>query len=245
MIKTLAFHPVDIRQFLPRERPPVAVRTAIAKLPIMKFDKLEHVGSPDEHKPNSSLEGCLLSVSLHPEEWMVIARSLKGTTWALSLYKEKLRLIDFHGIKARARKNATRPSGESLLQLALQHGLVCKTKGYHISWYDDEAEDTRYIAITDREEAELEAQEEGRTMKVVDIHIATPKLEAYWMARHHESMGSQEADMAALAYLAEWCNFHHGIWWEDTYDPHNLSCPRGGLFQSTLHNLTITLTNGL
>ena len=222
------FRPFDTRALLPRQMPDASVRALVASLPVITFKQLTHKGNPSRHKPEcNSYEGCLLSVSEHPDEWDEIVRGLKGKVWNVRLPDSPLRLIAMRRIPGKVR--------EALRKVGITLGLIRETQGYKISWWDDEDEATRYITTCDKEEADAEMGEEGRTLTRHTLYLATPKLARYWGLRHGKgSLGDQDASEALLAYLVEWNGTHHGLWWQDAYAPARLACPRGALFQSVV-----------
>ena len=228
------FKPFDTKSLLPAEKPSAEVQVIVAALPVVSFEELMHRGEPSDHKPASdSHEGCLLSVSEHPDEWQQIARTLKGDDYVIQLPGGPLRLVDMHKIRPKTRT--------ALRKLGIALGLVQKTKGYKISWWDDEAEDTYFYTTCEKSEADAEAGEEGRTVTSQMVYLTTPKLATYWGLRHGvTAISSHDTLCALISYLAEWSGSHHGLWWQDTYDPASLSCPRGGLFQSVLSGIEIT-----
>jgi hypothetical protein len=231
------FQSFKILDWLPTKTPPNEVIDFIASLPTRTFNTLLHRGDPKKHKPNSdSHEGCLLSVSEDPDAWGGIARCLKGESWQLSLPNSPLILVDCHRLKVRSKKA---PSWAKLRQLAVALELVRPITGYRVSWYDDECDDTRFFEFTNKAEAVKELDED-RILKTVQLYVALPTLAAYWTLRHKQKIETHDTNDAALAYLGEWCSLHHGLWWNDLYDPSQLSCPRGGIFQSVVSKLEIT-----
>jgi hypothetical protein len=225
----VSFKPFDTRAFLPQEAPSAVILAILRELPVLTFDELSHKGDPATHEPEcGSLEGCLLSLSEHPDDWDEIARTLKGSIWTVRLPDEPLRLIDVLRI--------SRKSRSALRRAALELGLIRKVFGYKVSWWDDESECTRYYTTCVKSEADFELElEEGRTVSRTVVYLAKSRLGSYWGIRHStRDFASDDVQCATISYFAEWASLHHGLWWQDDYDPADLSCPRGGIFQSLL-----------
>jgi 8-oxo-dGTP pyrophosphatase MutT (NUDIX family)/GNAT superfamily N-acetyltransferase len=191
------------------------------------FKKLWHVGdmNPKSKQPGS-LEGSGLSVSVHPEDWMNIAE-IGGDTWELT--KPSNRFLNFHRL--------SKPQRKQLAAWGIQNGYLTEVaNAYRWVYWDSEAEEERYMEFPTQEEAEAEMEGMGEGGKVVPVksiaYAGTDKLKQ----RTNNPSGDQTAvafDLLVTVYAEEQLDCD-GVWWEDTYDPANLSAPRGVIFPSKL-----------
>jgi 8-oxo-dGTP pyrophosphatase MutT (NUDIX family)/GNAT superfamily N-acetyltransferase len=191
------------------------------------FKKLWHVGDMNvKSKQPGSLEGSGLSVSIHPEDWMDIAE-IGGDTWELT--KPSNRFLNFHRL--------SKPQRKQLAAWGIQNGYLTEVaNAYRWVYWDSEAEEERYIEFPTQEEAEAEMEGMGEGGKVVPVksiaYAGTDKLKQ----RTNNPSGDQTAvafDLLVTVYAEEQLDCD-GVWWEDTYDPANLSAPRGVIFPSKL-----------
>jgi hypothetical protein len=205
-------------------------------LPRTSFPKLYHVGTMDPTQKNAayeSLEGDGLSVSLHPDEWREIAELGNSPTWALT--KAGNQFLDFHSLSDDQRSQ--------IRQWGIAEGWLEPAKLWEISYYDDECEDRRLFVFDNEDEARGELDEKQEwgpetepQMIEKDGAVATAKLsERVAMKRIDPSLAEE---LTAVVFAEDIAGLD-GVWWEDTYDPSGLSCPRGVISVATLPSFRV------
>ena len=216
-------------------------------LPLIQIDDVFHVGSLEHNKKarqaKGSLEAFCLSVSLHPEDWTSIARIGGNPVWQMSRLGSLW--LDVLSLDASTRKEIT--------AWAVDKGFVEPATHWR-SWSTDEAGEWRYIRCSCLEEAEYELDdpnedgpcddgscidtEEGYSLTDLGMHELERWQEPgdYWdgivILYAREVMAPKEPRLA-------------GLWWDEDYDPSNLSCPRGAILPSRLsqfENVTLEKT---
>lgn len=196
--------------------------------PTIKFDELHHVGTLDpEAKWNkgTSYEGSGLSVSRHPDEWRRIARLGEAQTWTFDT--SDITLVDAHAI--------SEVEVEVILEWAESTGLVERTQGWAVTWYDDELDSDVSIIVTDPADVAFYGDEEDHD--IVETLTVVPT------ARMHEMVGFEvpdalAADQAVICYFESEHPDIDGIWWEDRLDPDALSAPRGVIFRRSIDQVS-------
>lgn len=189
--------------------------------PTVSFDELHHVGSLNPNEKwgrGTSYEGSGLSVSRHPDEWRHIARLGNAPTWTFDT--SGLSFVDAHQIPD------TDEAG--IVEWAENAGLVERTQGWAVTWYDDELDSDVTITVTDPADAAFYEDEEDHNMVEVSTMVPT--------ARMHELVGFEvpddlAADQAVICFFESEHPEIDGIWWEDRFDPDVLSAPRGVIFR--------------
>ena len=191
------------------------------------FPKLWHVGTMNPNdKRDDSYEGAGLSVSVHPEEWSMIAK-LPGDMWELT--KAGNKFVNFHRL-SKAQRNQIGKWG-------VTNGYAEPANLWRHSWFDDEISEEgewRYSDYATEEEANAELGGYGGEEKVEPVQggmIATPKLSQ--KSKRGKIEPVEIMDLLVTAYAEDELDCD-GVWWADTLDPENLSAPRGVIFPSKL-----------
>lgn len=189
--------------------------------PVVAFDEVFHVGDLDPSgRKAESYEGSGLSISIHPDEWARIARLGSPSRWQVTR-------PDGSPLKFAAWHDVPDADRDSLRQWAAEQGWVEERKVYQVSWFDDELDDTMTTDFTDRDDAEAEAD-------AMDVDVETVTV---WRATTAFPEGRIPSNVDPTdALLAVWVRQQRpdldGVWWDDTYNPAALSCPRGVLVHS-------------
>ncbi len=210
----------------------------VRALPKTSFEVLYHVGTMDAAQKNAafeSLEGDGLSVSLHPEEWREIAELGNSPTWVLT--KAGNQFLDFHSLDDDQRAQ--------IREWGIAEGWLEPARLWEVSYYDDECEDRRLFVFDNEGEARDEYDgcdpESEPQLVEKDGAVATSKLsERVAMKRIDPSLGEE----LAVVVFAEDVAGLDGVWWEDTYDPSGLSCPRGVISVAALPGFRIERADG-
>lgn len=200
---------------------------ATADLPVCRLDLAWHVGSMNPaDKRTWSYEGQGLSVSLHPEEWTTIARLGGHPTWRLT--RPGGTFLDYHALTGDQRAQIT--------AWGLGRGYVTEQPAYFVPFTDEDGEDIGSMAFLDREEAEEEADFRYATVTEARALVATDTFPDPTVR-----VGEINPDqILTVIWLAETHPEFDGVWWEDTYAPDMLSCPRGVIHPHRLAAWTIT-----
>jgi hypothetical protein len=182
-------------------------------LPERSFRVLWHVGTLNaSDKRTGSHEGSGLSVSLHPEEWRLIARGhVTGPTWRCT--KPGNRFIDAHRLNDDQR--------HAVEEWAIHKGLGTRSTTYRIARYDDELDHEYYLPFRSIGEAEAEAADGDEIEEVPGDFIGTHSL-------HQRTKSSSLAlsfDLALTAFAED--HGYDGVWWDDRLDVTGFSAPRG------------------
>jgi hypothetical protein len=192
-------------------------------LPTRSFAKLFHVGTLKiSDKRRGSYEGAGLSVSLHPEEWMQIAR-IAGTVWQCT--RAGNRFLNFYRL--------TKVQKVLIGDWAVKHRLAQRTTMWRVSFWDEEAEEKRYFDFTDQNEAQEEADNtDGATIKKLPgALIGTPAMHQRMMQDRPDPADALEH--AAIAYAEDALKID-GVWFNERLDPGSLSAPRGVIVPSMI-----------
>lgn len=194
-------------------------------LPLLLFHKLFHVGSFDESDKSHqgcSQEGNGLSVSLHPEEWIRIARLGGQPTWQMSLTLGGGKFLDSHAM-------STFQNGQ-VEQWAVQQGLLAPQERWKASWFEDDEDSAErmpvsYFSLFTNEAQAIREYGEGENdekIEAITMLCATEKADA----RCGFKIGDHfVADIAKTFYAED--HGLDGVWWKDCLDVHALSAPRG------------------
>jgi len=192
-----------------------------------------HVGTlvPDQkgHFHADGLEGHCLSVSLHPEAWIQIARLGGESVWRLDHASGVF--VDILSLEAdSAAANAVRAWG-------IEQGLSQIKTCWRAWQYDSEEDDWRYMIFDDEKEAHLNADEfedrEGGNVECVSLCVGTPAL--CEIIGWKDASTKEVLDFLVLAYLEGNVPEVQGVWWNEILDPGALSAPRAGILPSKLH----------
>jgi hypothetical protein len=203
------------------------MRESIPSLPVKRFKALWHVGAFDANqKQHDSHEGAGLSVSVNPDEWRHIARGrVGGSLWELT--KAGNAFIDAHRISKKQRRMVG--------DWAVQNGFADYETVYRVSYYDDELEDEVYEEFTDREQAEIEAEEkDSEVQEIKGELVATDALRKRTMSRADQVL---TFDLILSVYAEE--HGYDGVWWNDMLDVSRYSAPRGVIAPSKVHTWTV------
>ena len=197
--------------------------------PTRSFPKLFHVGTMKiADKRRGSYEGAGLSVSLHPRAWMQIAR-IAGPVWQCA--RAGNRFLNFYRL--------TKSQSALIADWAIEQGLARRITVWRVSFWDEEAEETRYFDFTDRNEAQEELDDlrigqEDKTASIKEIPgslMGTP-------AMHHRMMQDRPdpadaVEHTAIAYAEDVLKID-GVWFNERLDPDKLSAPRGVIVPSMI-----------
>jgi hypothetical protein len=196
--------------------------------PTRTFAKLFHVGTLNRaDKRRGSYEGAGLSVSLHPDEWMQIARLGGNPIW--QCVRVGNRFIDFYRLSKALKA--------SIGDWAVAQGLAQRATVWRVSFYDEEAEDRRYFEFTDQNEAQdefndLKHGQEDDTAAIKEMPgslTGTPALYHRMLQDRHEL--ADVVEFAVIAYAEDVMKID-GVWFNERLDPENLSAPRGVIVPS-------------
>lgn len=168
----------------------------------------------------ASLEGSGLSVSLHPQAWVRIAKLGGLPTWRLN--RENGVFLEARKLKGEAH--------DFYVRWALRKGWLQRTKAYRVVWFDDELGGEVQSLYPTQAEALREAEGRIEAVTRVDAFAGTALLE--------ERVGSRvsllTAQDLALTVFCEQVLSVDGVWWSDVLDPGALSAPRGVIFKTRL-----------
>lgn len=198
--------------------------------PVIRHREVFHVGTfnpSDKSDQGDSFEGDGLSVSLHPQEWISIARLGGRPTWKLSCSDDLGNFLDAHAL-----------STLQISELCLwgqKEGFVSSEVRWKASWVDceDSSENgsSRVWSLHSTKEAALIEVEDldGHQVECVEFFCGTSKMSG--------RCGFNPDDMNSLDILKTFFAEEHGldgVWWQDTLDPFSLSAPRGVINKSRL-----------
>lgn len=187
-------------------------------VPVIEVFDLTHVGSrsPSE-KGTTSYEGQGLSVSQHPDAWARIAR-LGGPVWNVS--GDTNRFLDYHELTD-AQKSAIDAWG-------VERGYITPVKAWKISTWDEDEEDYRWFLTTKESEVEFEREEAEYAEVETKFEVVATFAATETFADTTVKAGDLHVEqILATVWVQETDNDFEGVWWEDDYDPDNLSAPRG------------------
>lgn len=193
----------------------------LADFPTVTFDEVFHVGTlnPEDRK-SASYEGDGISVSLHPDEWARIAR-LGGPTQVMTKPSgQPFQFVLWHDLIT--------DNIDALRVWAVEQGWMEQRTAYRISWFDDEWDDTFSMEFTTEAEALAEAEDRGDedACPVTPVTVWRP-TDMFPEARVERD--ADPTDTLLAVYVRRTRPDLDGVWWEDTFDPMRLSCPRGVL----------------
>lgn len=192
----------------------------IPDLPVVAFAEVFHVGTLNEaERKDASHEGDGVSVSLHPDDWISIARLGRGPVWSFDRADdEPLRFLDWH--------NLTSEQRDGLRTWGASQGWVTRRQVYNVLWEDEDwPGETIFMPFDSEDEARYEA--EGRDDARIQPATAWRPTDTFPEARIDADV--DPSDILAALYVREYRPDLDGVWWEDTYAPELLSCPRGVL----------------
>lgn len=187
---------------------------------------------PERRNFSFSYEGSGLSVSRCPEAWQQIAKLGGHPLHRLS--RTGGRFLDMTALGEYGR--------EYLLDMARRSGRLVQVEAWKVTTYDEELECFTHSVYMTAEEAEQEIDEIDDGYVAI-IHASSHKAgPAFRYAPAQEDMGITIEDIAILEWLEDETDLD-GAWWFETYDPDNLSAPRGVIFQSRLTSWAIERTD--
>lgn len=190
---------------------------------LVTFYEVFHVGTLNHaDRADWSYEGDGLSVSVHPDDWAQIAK-LGGPTWVLRKPEwEDLTFASWHDLTSEDR--------DALRQWAHARGWIEQRNISRVSWEDDEWNDTMTMDFDTEPEARAEADARVDEDEI-DAHVEPVTV---WRATDtfpdaRMSRDIDPTDVLLAIYIRETRPDIDGVWWDDTYEPDLLSCPRGVL----------------
>ena len=218
------------------------------ELPVILVAKLYHIGTLDKekkgiHYPNS-LEANCLSVSNSPHAWQQIAKL--GGYPLHRLFKEKGIFLDANYIKKSKYMS-------HILDFGRKNRLIKQVKRYRAWEFDVEREEWIYSLFNTKEEAQLElgivdlTPQEVRNLdrpkghqliEYITVNIAAQKLQDLLGL---QNMSDDATDALIVAY-GQFTTDIDGVYWDEIYDPDNLSAPRAGIFPNRLSQWSIAQT---
>lgn len=209
--------------------------------PSTTIETVWHVGTLElsDRTNQESLEGELLSVSQHPEEWENIARC-SGQTW--EMHREGAQWLD-----------ALALSDAEIVEIetwAIQQGFAIRGDVWRVWHFDGESDDWSYFEFNNEDDAldELDPDidddeipsESGKQIDKLSGLLLTPSGQ--------EKVGRWHSNTQALdPMIILWADIVlksdnpdlMGVWWYEDDNPLSLSCPRGGAFPDRLGEFKI------
>ncbi|MFX4300294.1 hypothetical protein [Pseudosulfitobacter pseudonitzschiae] len=217
--------------------------------PVTCRNTVFHVGKLDESasdiQSRASLEAYCLSVSENPEEWTKIARLGGLPCWKLT--RKNSRFVDVHafdGLQA-----------DYIRKWAIREGFATEEPLWR-AWITDEDGDWAYMVQTSRHEAEREVEDydiepgdgpapDGSCVEeVIDLVLTEKGMSALERWTDPTSGFDGALILFCRNVIAPDDRDIIGIWWDDCFDPPNLSCPRGGIFPDRLDEFDVSLDSG-
>lgn len=186
---------------------------------VVEREETFHVGTLNaHHRKNDSYEGDGLSVSDHPDDWAKIAR-LGGSTFTVSRVDGRaLRFVSWHDVPETER--------DVLREWGRSRGWMEQVSVFQMTYYDDEYERDMCMEFATLEEAEEEA---GWRDDATIVTVSSWKATGLFPQERVDD--SDPSDLLLGVYLAAERPDIDGVWWEDEYAPHLLSCPRAVIVQ--------------
>lgn len=191
---------------------------------------------------SDSYEGIGLSVSLHPDAWIIIAKLGGGTTYALCRRDGSSgRFVVY-----------TKRLEATALRWAIAVGLAVPISVFEVRYMDEDEDGVqgeRWMEFTNRGEAEEEAaarREEEIGMGLVPFaHVKRrssvgpgPRLVRAWRRRFGSTIGVRETWATRTECLNRFVSAEDraadGVWWNEILDVTNLSAPRGNILAHAL-----------
>ena len=195
-----------------------------AEPPLVEHDGVFHVGTFEvADKQDWSYEGLGLSVSVDPDDWAHIAR-LPGPAWCVTRPDGgPLRFVSWHDLPDHAR--------DRVRAWGADQGWLTQETRFRLTYFDDEADCVVWSDFSTRDEAADEA--EAMDLDPDDpANSLTETLVWRPTAAFPDSRVDPEDDPTDVL-LAHHVRLERpdldGVWWNDTYAPESLSCPRGVL----------------
>jgi hypothetical protein len=215
--------------------------------PVITIEECKHAGDLEkdwvpQQSHQSSLEAFCLSVSEFPDDWKSIAEiDYDAPVWTLS--RAGAQFLDVLSL--------TEPQLEKIKAWGIENGLVKLQELWRAWETDGETGEAYYTRHNDLQTAERNAGlEPGETENEED---------ETWIEREPDAIVLTEEGMDALIRWSEPRNGLDGLiilytdrvirqinpdicglWWDETYDPDNLSCPRGGILPDALKEFKIS-----
>jgi len=219
------------------------------QLPLIRLDRVLHLGTMNaadlgRNASGSSWEGHCLSVSLCPHAWQQIAKL--GGHDLHELTTGKGYFLDIHAVKADTDLLV------SIVDWAIGEKLAKKQDFWRAWYFDPDIEEWRYFECETEDEAKGQAidysdqWEEGLTVDKLSGPDGGPVVgrvrgiggsRALAKLTGMQVRGPKDGD-ATDAVIMGWAMEHlptfatervYGLWWNETYEPDNLSAPRGGI----------------
>lgn len=217
------------------------VQSLLEHLPTTEQEEVTHIGFLENPSQiNGDLEGPLLSVSVHPEDWEAIAR-LGGCPWWEITSPNGILFLDM------VQKC---PGWEKLENWGTKTGIVLQETWWQVPTPVGEDDEVGYFLFKEKTEAKENEEPECGKISPKKVLVGTPGLVAFWQQRRikpiKEASPWQTRDMLAC-YLLESAIHNRidetpdGLWWNETHDPGALSSPRGGICPNRLVNQQITI----
>ena len=183
---------------------------------IVELAEVQHVGTLETaDRKDWSYEGNGLSISVNPDDWADIAR-LGGDTWTLER-------TDGTPLRFASWTDLGETERVQLRAWAIDKGWLKEVAVFEMAYFDDEWDTTVTCQFHTLDEAEREAD------GMDDAATITPVVS--WRATSDfpdSRVGdSDPSDVLMGAYVRAQRPDLDGVWWEETYDPDQLSCPRG------------------
>jgi len=193
----------------------------LESLPLKALSRVYHVGTMnavDKGCRGASFEGSGLSVSLHPTEWVRIAKLGGLPTFVLS--KSDGLFLDFCKLGPAQRA--------ALIQWAEGFGWVTHVARWQVSWLDEDAGTRCQMLACTAEEARLEVEDlEESCVEVQSSETSVPVLTSKALKRLGFVPPELSTPDILATFLAEDTESLDGVWWDEELAPSNLSAPRG------------------
>jgi hypothetical protein len=200
------------------------VHDSVDGAPILRLERVGHVGTLDvADKGDRSYEGEGLSVGLHPDEWVVLARLGGRPIWELTRRGGKF--LDFHAFRASGALERV------VLPWGLERGYVRMEPRWRVDYYDAEREEERFPLFDRREEADAEALACGEDGAADGVRVCAIMAPVATDAFPDRTVRAGEDMLVEDLLVVAWTRAAHppldGVWWDDQYAPELLSLPRG------------------
>lgn len=206
------------------------------RLPLINLPTVYHVGALDPEKKGEqythSFEGAWLSASLCPEAWTQIARLGGQPTWALC--KPDALYVDVHNMGIEK---------DLVMHWAEDQGLIQSEEVFRVSFLDSEAQSWRWSMHATEQEAKAEIDDlEGQGLKYACSQDSMWLLTEIGRARAKQGACLIKADDFALQFwlediLRERMPQVVGLYWDEEFDPGNLSAPRAAIIPEALESM--------
>lgn len=223
----------------PNKRPPLldlpVLLLGCSPVPLIEIEKVSHVGTFDlKHKTvHASLEAFCLSVSLHPEDWKSIARIGGVPTWDLA--RDDSKWLDVSSLSD--------AQTAAIEKWGVDAGCAKPAMIYLAHYLDSETESPLFFQMDSLEAAEYEIEdlENGYVTCVEGLKLTDQGMQA--LERWQDCKNA--TDGLYILWADQVLSRAHqsvvGLWWDETYAPLALSCPRGGILPSKIDEFERTL----